>query len=90
LSISGEKRYTHHRQYGRAHPAGVVEHIFERFPRAAVGENIPSHGLGLNLARELARLHGGDLRLLRSEGDWTEFEVRFRAVPAVVERLAMA
>jgi signal transduction histidine kinase len=54
------------------------EHIFERFHRGSVGENVPGHGLGLNLARELARLHGGDLRLVRSEEDWTEFEVRFR------------
>lgn len=54
-------------------------HIFERFHRAAMGENIPGYGLGLNLARELARLHHGDLLLLRSAGDWTEFEVRFRA-----------
>jgi len=54
------------------------EHIFERFHRGAANENIPGHGLGLNLARELARLHGGDLRLVESRTDWTEFEVRFR------------
>jgi signal transduction histidine kinase len=54
------------------------ERIFERFHRGAVNEDIQGHGLGLNLARELARLHGGDLRLLDSRADWTEFEVRFR------------
>jgi len=54
------------------------EHIFERFHRGAANENIPGHGLGLNLARELARIHGGDLRLVESRADWTEFEVRFR------------
>ena len=59
-------------------PPGSWEHIFERFHRAAVGENVPGHGLGLNVARELARLHGGDLRLVRSDEEWTEFEATFR------------
>jgi signal transduction histidine kinase len=53
------------------------EHIFERFHRGGTGSHISGHGLGLNLARELARLHDGDLRLVRSENDWTEFEARF-------------
>jgi signal transduction histidine kinase len=55
------------------------EHIFERFHRDGATSSISGHGIGLNLARELARLHGGDLRLVRSEKDWTEFEARFRA-----------
>jgi signal transduction histidine kinase len=63
---------------GRSIPGPARENIFERFHRGSVGEDITGHGLGLNLARELARLHGGDLRLVRSEEDWTEFEVRFR------------
>jgi signal transduction histidine kinase len=61
---------------GRPIPRLAQEHIFERFHRGTTG--VSGHGLGLNLARELARLHGGDLRLLRSQEDWTEFEVRFR------------
>jgi signal transduction histidine kinase len=65
---------------GRCIPAAAQEHIFERFHRGLVGENVTGHGLGLNLARELARLHGGDLRLLRSDEEWTEFEARFRLV----------
>lgn len=63
---------------GHPIPTGVQEHIFERFYRGSVGENVPGHGLGLNLARQLARLHGGDLRLVCSDEAWTEFEARFR------------
>ena len=53
------------------------EKIFERFHRDSTPSSISGHGIGLNLARELARLHGGELRLVRSKSDWTEFEVRF-------------
>jgi signal transduction histidine kinase len=66
---------------GEAIPRAAWEHIFERFHRRTIGESIPGHGLGLNLARELARLHGGDLRLIRSDGEWTEFQVKFRSAP---------
>jgi signal transduction histidine kinase len=63
---------------GHPIPPATQGHIFERFHRGAAGENVPGHGLGLNLARELARLHRGDLRLVRSDEAWTDFEVRFR------------
>jgi signal transduction histidine kinase len=62
------------------------EHIFERFRRASTGATVSGHGLGLNLARELARLHGGDLKLRRSADDWTEFELRLRVAQPAMER----
>ncbi len=68
---------------GRPIPASAHSHIFERFHRGGMAENVPGYGLGLNLARELARLHGGDLSLARSAENWTEFEVRFRLSPPV-------
>src|SRR5207247_6565806 len=55
------------------------ENIFERFHDTSTPSAASRHGMGRNLARGLARLHGGDLRLVRSENDWTEFEVRFSA-----------
>jgi signal transduction histidine kinase len=73
---------------GRSIPIPTREHIFERFHRGPVGEEIPGHGLGLNLARELARLHGGDLRLVSSGEDWTEFEVRFRVARQTARTIA--
>ncbi len=63
-------------------PPAAQANIFERFHRGAMGENVPGYGLGLNLARELARLHQGDLRLVRSDEAGTEFEVSFRLARA--------
>src|SRR5436309_1051460 len=66
---------------GRTIPRG--ENIFERFHHSSTPSVVSGHGIGLNLAHELARLHGGELRLVRSENDWTEFEVRFSAANGV-------
>ncbi|HLP07611.1 MAG TPA: HAMP domain-containing sensor histidine kinase [Opitutaceae bacterium] len=60
-------------------PLADQPRIFDRFSRGNMGENIPGYGLGLNLARELARLHRGDLELRRSDEEWTEFLVRLVA-----------
>jgi signal transduction histidine kinase len=62
---------------GRPIGRDTQEHIFERFHHSS---NASGHGLGLNLARELVRLHGGELRLVHSADDWTVFEASFRAL----------
>ncbi len=49
--------------------------IFERFRRgSSVGGNIRGYGLGLNIAQELLRAHGGELCLNESAPGWIEFE----------------
>lgn len=56
-------------------PAAVREHLFEAF----VGTAKPGGtGLGLHIAREIARRHGGDLVLARTGGDGTAFRVLLR------------
>jgi signal transduction histidine kinase len=60
-------------------PQERVPHVFERFYRARGDEQTPGHGLGLSIARELARAHGGGLTLTRSQSDWTEFCLRLIA-----------
>ena len=60
-------------------PEGDLPRLFERFYRgdpARRRDRPGGAGLGLSLAREILRAHGGEVRLLRSETDWTEFEAR--------------
>ncbi len=62
------------------------EHIFKRFHGDATRSPVSGHGLGLNLARELTRLHRGDLKLVCSDDDWTEFELRLCASQPAASR----
>ena len=71
---------------GRPIARDAQPHVFDRFRRGRTGSAISGHGLGLNLARDLARLHGGDIKLVCSEDDWTEFEARFRVAQPTPDR----
>ncbi len=53
--------------------------IFERFYRARCDNRIEGQGLGLSIARELARARGGDVSLLKSDSRWTEFRLSLPA-----------
>jgi signal transduction histidine kinase len=61
---------------GEPIPRELAPQIFERFYRARSDGRIPGQGLGLSIAGELARAHGGELKLVRSDSDWTEFRLR--------------
>jgi heavy metal sensor kinase len=63
-------------------PLGAQEKIFDRFFRADAErgrsddrDSASGAGLGLPIARWIARAHGGDLRLLRSTAEGSTFEV---------------
>jgi signal transduction histidine kinase len=50
------------------------ERVFERFQRGAPPD-VPGTGLGLALAREYSRLHGGDITLASTPGAGSRFSV---------------
>jgi K+-sensing histidine kinase KdpD len=58
--------------FGKGIPIPEQDRIFERFYRSpSVGNQIPGSGLGLNIARSIARAHGGDLMVASSPGEST-------------------
>lgn len=65
--------------HGDGIPIGVEERIFEQYATFSSAEGQPSSvGLGLHVARRLARLMGGDLTY-RREGTTTVFELTLLA-----------
>ena len=60
---------------GEGIPPERALHLFERFYRVRGDERIAGTGLGLSTARELARAHGGEIVLQRSDATWTELMV---------------
>lgn len=61
---------------GEPIPPERAPHIFERFYRARSDGRMSGHGLGLSIAWELTKAHGGELELVRSDSEWTEFRLR--------------
>jgi ligand-binding sensor domain-containing protein/signal transduction histidine kinase/DNA-binding response OmpR family regulator len=64
------------RNSGSVIPEHYREKIFDPFVRVGQHEqSAPGTGLGLSLARQLSRLHKGDIVLDGSDGVWTTFSV---------------
>jgi two-component system OmpR family sensor kinase len=63
-------------------PADALEHIFERFYRVAGHRETAGVGLGLSIARALARINGGTVEVKSTEGKGSCFTLRFPASEA--------
>jgi signal transduction histidine kinase len=61
------------RNAGEGIPASLLPHVFDRFVR---GQGSTGLGLGLYLAREIARAHGGEVSADADPGGGTSFRVR--------------
>jgi signal transduction histidine kinase len=82
---SGEQVVVSVSNGGRPIPEEMRERIFERFHRGGRGEDVAGHGLGLNLARELARAQGGDVWLVYSDERGTCFALGLPAAAAPLD-----
>lgn len=59
--------------HGPGVPAEDVPHLFERFYRGQSSSATAGTGLGLAIAKNLARLHGGDITVQTSPGQGSTF-----------------
>lgn len=68
----------HVRDKGMGMSQDQLARAFERFYRADASGNIPGTGLGLNLVREIAEIHGGSVELNSQLGQGTVATLRLR------------
>ena len=67
-------------------PAAELAHIFDRFGTGGGPPGSRGTGLGLALARAIARAHGGDIQVRSTVGTGSEFELVLPTVAAGGER----
>jgi signal transduction histidine kinase len=81
LAIAGDLVFVSVRDFGIGIAASDLDRLFIRFSRIAPRPGVPGTGLGLYLARELARLHGGDIIAVSKEGEGSEFTLSLPREP---------
>jgi signal transduction histidine kinase len=71
---AGERLWLWVRDHGPGVPLEQAEYVFQPFARLqdSLTEGVSGAGIGLTIARELARRHGGDLRLVVNPADLAE------------------
>jgi signal transduction histidine kinase len=76
LSTNGKLAQVKVSDKGIGIAAEDMSRLFVRFSRLGQLADVPGTGLGLYLARELARLHGGDISVVSTPGQGSEFTLR--------------
>jgi PAS domain S-box-containing protein len=68
-------------------PKAQLEHIFERFRQAEIGNNrrFGGTGLGLTISRNLAQLMGGDMFVTSAEGKGSTFTFSIAYNPVIID-----
>jgi len=78
------------RDGGPGIPQADRERIFERFERASRSRRHGGLGMGLYITREIARAHGGTVRVASTPGSGAEFVVELPLVTAPIAAQATA
>ena len=73
LSTSGDVAVLKVRDQGIGIAPEDMDRLFVRFSRVSTLTDVPGTGLGLYLARELARLHNGEIAAASTPGEGSEF-----------------
>ncbi|MEV4441690.1 HAMP domain-containing sensor histidine kinase [Streptomyces sp. NPDC049577] len=67
------------RDHGPGISAEDLPYVFDRFYRSREARALPGSGLGLAMARQIARAHGAELTAERAEAGGARFRLRFPA-----------
>ncbi|MFM9928138.1 PAS domain-containing sensor histidine kinase [Variovorax sp. H27-G14] len=79
-SIDGPTASVSIHNEGEPIPPGMLADVFEPMVRGVTGSNkVRSVGLGLYIVREIAKAHGGDMRVASSSPEGTTFTLSFPA-----------
>lgn len=82
LSVAGDLGLVIVRDLGIGIAPADMDRLFVRFSRIVQDPDVPGTGLGLYLARELARLHGGDIVAVSKPGKGSAFTLSLPLEPA--------
>jgi signal transduction histidine kinase len=71
------------RDWGIGIPADELDKVFNRFFRARTASGIAGTGIGLNVARQIIQMHGGEIRVESREGEGSIFTFTMPLMGAV-------